>query len=1043
MKRCKSKGKLTVYLWTFLSVLVLGITTASAQQRRITGRIQTTNTERTVAGVTVQVKGTTRSAVTNESGEYSIEAAPGETLVFTGVGFTSREVKLGSETTVNTTLTENVRTMEDVVVVGYGRMRKSDLSSSQVSVSAEDIQKTVNTTLEQALQGRASNVYVSSNSGQPGSPLTVNIRGINSISGNTQPLYVIDGVQIQPNNGSNGSNILSTLNPDDVESMNILQGPSATAIYGSRGSNGVIVITTKRGRSGRSRFSYNTFYTLQDRPKYVPTMTLQEYAIFMNEVAKVGGTTVNPMFADPSVLGEGTNWQRELLKTAGMMKHQVSLSGGANNTTFYLSGEHLNQDGIAIGSGFRRSSVRLNLETNPRSWIKLGTNLSGSGTKEDLTVTNDDIINIAITQAPSVPLKDANGNWGGPDQTQFRQTNPVALASINQNVFKRTSGIGSAFAELTFLKGLVFRTELNGNIEYGNNMQFKPAYEFGNFKVTTSSSVRASNNSNWWGWTQLLRYNRQIQDHDFGIMASHEAQESRWENIWAETQGFINNDITDLNGGTTVVNPPTSARGSWASESYFGRLNYMFKDKYILQASYRADGSAAFGPNKRWGHFPAASVAWKISEESFMQNLAAVNDLKLRVEYGITGSQNTSQSFYANLERVPTPWGNGYIAGNFANPDLTWEETKAFNVGFDLHMFRNRLEVIADAYVKKTDGLLTLNELPYYSGGNNEWSPGYIRFPGVNIGAMENRGFGITINSVNIEKPFTWRTGLNFSLDRNKITELYRNTPVNRSAWFMTSFLSRSAVGQPAWQFYGYEALGIFESVKEIQEHAIQTPGTSTVNVNPNTGTWVGDVKFRDVNGDGYITQADMTVIGNPWPKFTFGLSNTFSYKNFELMAFVNGAQGNDIFNYARFRNENPNGAGVGNGMLKNAFNFARVSTVDPAGDPVLLNPGTRIQRITGNAANDNGKATQWYVEDGSFIRIKNVQLAYNIPNKISQRLHLEGVRLAAGVQNLATFTKYTGYDPEVGTYGGNLVGVDYGRYPSTRMYTLNLQVNF
>ncbi len=308
-------------------------------------------------------------------------------------------------------------------------MKKTDLSSSQVTVSEEDIQKTVNTTLEQALQGRAANVFVSANSGQPGSPISVNIRGINSISGNTQPLYVIDGVQVMPDNGSNGSNILAILNPDDIESMNILQGPSATAIYGSRASNGVIMITTKKGRSGKSRFSYNTFYTLQDRPQYVPTMNLQEYAIFMNEVSKNGGAIANPAFGDPSISGEGSNWQKELLTTAGMSKHQLSVSGGSDKSTYYLSGEYMNQDGIALGSGFERYSVELNLETQPRTWFKLGTNINASGTKENLTITNDDILNIAITQAPSVPVKNADGSWGSPDQTQFRQTNPIALAA--------------------------------------------------------------------------------------------------------------------------------------------------------------------------------------------------------------------------------------------------------------------------------------------------------------------------------------------------------------------------------------------------------------------------------------------------------------------------------------------------------------------------------------------------------------------------------------------------------------------------------------
>jgi TonB-dependent starch-binding outer membrane protein SusC len=1032
-----------LFAWVLLLSL-LASPGLQAQTRQVTGIVTSRTSSERVPDATVTVKGTTRIARTDEKGQFTINVGNADVLVISSVGFTSQEVKIGSSSNISVRLADKYNDLEDVVVIGYGRMKKTDLSSSQVTVSAEDIQKTVNTTLEQALQGRAANVFVSANSGQPGSPISVNIRGINSISGNTQPLYVVDGVQIMPDNGSNGSNFMSTINPDDIETMNILQGPSATAIYGSRASNGVIMITTKKGKSGKARFTYNTFYTLQDRPEYVPTMNLKEYAIFMNEVSKNGGTIANPAFGDPSILGEGSNWQKELLTTAGMSKHQLSIAGGSDKSTYYLSGEYMNQDGIAIGSGFERYSMRLNLETQPRTWFKLGTNINASGTKENLTITNDDILNIAITQAPSVPVKNPDGSWGGPDQTQFRQTNPIALASLNENTFKRRSLIGSAYGEINILRGLVFRTEFNGSIGFTNNYRFNPSYTFGNFVNNTSSAVRASDNNTWWGLTQILRYNTKIGKHDIGVMASHESQESNWEGVWAETRDFLNNDITDLVGGATVVNPPSSYRGSSALESYFGRLNYMYDNKYILQATVRADGSSNFGPNNRWGYFPSISAAWKVSEESFMKDVMGNGDLKLRAEVGIVGNQNTSQSFYANLTKVPTPWGNGYLAANFSNPDLTWEETKAVNLGFDLHLFGSRLELIGDVYLKKTDGLLTLNELPYYSGGNNAYSPGYIQFPAVNIGAMQNKGFGITINTVNIERPFSWRTGLNFSMDRNKITELYRNTPINREAWFMTSFLSRSAISQPAWQFYGYQAEGLFQSVAEIKSHAIQTAGSDTVNANPNTGTWVGDVKFKDVNGDGKITQDDMAVIGNPWPKFTYGFSNTFSFKNFELLVFINGVYGNDVFNYARFRNENPNGSGVGNGMLRGAFDFARVSSVDPNDkNATVLNPGGRIQRITSNGANDNGKATQWYVEDGSYLRIKNVQLSYNIPTKLVQRISLEGIRLSAGVQNLYTFTKYKGYDPEVGTYNGSLVGVDYGRYPSTRMYTVNLQVNF
>lgn len=1027
-----------------LICLLLGwlLPEATAQQQ-LSGKVTDAFSGEGLPGVNVMIQGTRNGTVTDLDGNYKIQV-PGQDAVleFSFIGFVTQAVPVGSKSTINVALEQDVKMLNEVVKVGYGEMKKTDLSSAQVAVSSKDIEKTVNTTLEQALQGRAANVYVSQNSGQPGGGMSINIRGVNSISGNTEPMYVIDGVQIMGGNGMSSS-VLSGINPDDIESMNILQGPSATSIYGSRAANGVIVITTKRGQKGRTKVSYAGLMSAQTRPDLIPVMNLPEYAAFQNEIAKVNNIPVDPLLQDPSILDEGTNWQDELFRVSPLMKHQLTLSGGSEKTTFYLSGEYFDQEGVAIGSGFKRYSVRLNLENQTRDWLKIGANLSANNTNEVLTISNDDILNIAISQGPNVPLKNPDGSWGGPTSTQFRLTNPVALAMINDNRRRRMMALGNFYTDIELIKGLTLRNELNGNIEYRNDYNFSPSYQFGGFVNNTTTSSRSANNSTYWALNTLLRYNVDIGAHHIEAMASHEAQESNYEGLSGARNNFVSNNVQELVGGDATTATNGSSRGSWAMESYLGRLNYIYNDKYILQATLRADGSPNFGPNNRWGYFPAVSGAWRVGEEAFLEAVPQINELKLRAEYGITGNQSSGgATYFARLNGVPTPWGTGFLYGNFNNPDFQWEETATYNVGIDFYLFNNRVQLIADAYLKQTDNLMMQTVLPSYLGANTGYSPGFISNPWANVGSMENKGFGITLNTVPIEGDLSWNSGLNFSMDRNQITDLYRDVPLTRDVWFMNGFLTRSEVGLPAWQFYGYEALGLFQSVGEIEEHARQTPTEDKPKVDKDQGSWVGDVKFKDQNNDGVIDEQDRVIIGNPWPKFTFGFTNTVSYKNFELTAFLTGVYGNDVFNYARYRNTDPNGGSTGNNYYKAVMDYAKVE-IDEDGNPSLINPETTIPRITTNGANGSRRPSDWFVEDGSFVRIKNLQLAYRLPQSLVSRASLGGVRVAANVQNLYTFTNYTGYDPEVGTFDGSLVGVDYGRYPSTRMYTFSLQVDF
>lgn len=1028
-------------------------------KRVITGTVLSVERGDAVPGASVVVKGTSNGTTTNVDGHFSIEAASGNTLVFSFIGYETQEAAVGNKTKIDIKLRESISALEEVVVVGYGEMKKTDVSSSQVTVSGKDLSKTINTSLEQGLQGRAANVMVQENSGQPGAAPSVLIRGLSSLTGTTQPLYVIDGVQIKPdnmkddpNNRPTGfSNILSSINPDDIETINVLQGPSATAIYGAVGANGVVMITTKRGKAGEAKVTFNSLITVQAEPRHIDVMNLREYAQFRNEAADVGGTTTEPAFADPSVLGNGTDWQSALFRPTTLQKYSLGLSGGTEKSTYYLSGEYFNQKGIVEGSGFKRYNGRLNLENQTRSWLKIGANVSVGITEEKVNTNNGGIIQLALDQNPSVPVTNPDGSWGGPTSTQFQFTNPVMISKIYNDYNRRTSILGSLFADVKLAKNLVWHTEANGSAEFLKYYSFHPSYTIGGYVVSqdAAASTRSVNTNNWWSLHSRLTYDLKLGRHGVNIMAGHEAQAFTYESLTASRKKFITNTIEELSGGdgSVISNVSNnSGKGSGSRESYFARVNYSFNERYFLQGTYRMDGSSAFRDGRRWGNFPAVSVAWRVSEEPFLKDVKEINDLKLRFEIGRSGNQGSGgNAIYSTLQTVPTGWGTGFLASNFANQFLTWEKDDVINGGLDLHMFSNRVELIVDAYIKNITSLITVNSYPFTYGGDIAYSPGYLSWPAVNAGSMKNRGVGFTLNTVNIDKGgFYWKTGINLSFDRNKVTSLLNPiTPI----WNATSVGFKTEVGQPASMITGYIADGLFQDANDIKNHAIQT-SNGQMTVNPATGTWVGDTKFRDLNGDGVIDAEDRTVIGNPWPKFTLGFNNNMSYKNFELNAFLTGSFKNDILNYPRYRAEIPGNGGVFGNQWKSVANYAKPSTYDPAAAETvtLTNPGHTIPRIAPGDPNGNNRMSTNFIEDGSYVRLKNITLSYNFPKAMLKDFFIRGLKASVGAQNLFTITKYKGYDPEIGmvNYGGTVMaGIDTGRYPSVRMYSFGLLADF
>lgn len=1063
MKRASITGRPCLWVWLTITYCAFAIT-AKAQNppppgKKITGTVTAHESGQTVPGASVVFKGTNNGVATDQYGKFSITAAPGQVLVFSSIGYATREVKIGDAATLNVVLNETRSSLQDVVVIGYGTMKKTDQSSAQVSISSADINKTINTTLDQAIQGRAAGVYVTQNTGQPGGGISVNIRGVNTLNNTNEPLYVIDGVQIQPSTVSYGAtssvNPLAGINPSDIESMEILQGPSATAVYGSRATNGVVLVTTKRGQQGL-KVGYNYLYSAQEKPDPIKTMNLQQFAIMNNEIAAQLDRTPTAEFKNPSVLGNGTNWQESLFKMAPLQKHQITVSNGNKSTNYYMAGEYFTQQGVAVGSDFDRYSFRLNLDNRAFDWLKISTSLNFYQTKEKLASTSEDVIRNAINLAPNIPVKNADGTWGGATENEYggnakyAPLNPLAIANLVSNKYKRTGGLGGLSAEVTLLPGLTFRTSFNGNFEYADGAKFTPTYQLGyNSNESASLSISTSKNF-YWNLNELLQYNKTFGKHSIGVMASHEAQAWNYESFNATRTGFASNDIPSLNLGNAQGQTTGSGKGSGALESYLGRINYVYNEKYILQLAGRADGSANFGANNRWGYFPSISAAWRVSSEPFMKNISFINDLKIRAEYGTTGSTGSGGQ-YSSLGPVTTPWGTGFKANVYGNADIQWESTTTQNIGFNISVLDNRIQLEGDYYIKKTDNLLMQAPLPAYMGTQAE---GAITPPTVNIGALQNKGFGITLNTVNIKSNsgFVWRTNFNISAFKTKITKFYSDAAfLNRSAWYMNNFSERASVGDAPWLFYGYVAEGLFTSVDEINNSAVPAKSDgSRLDVSKDGGVWVGDIKYKDLNGDNIIDSRDQTYIGNPWPKLSFGFTNTFSYKGFDLSILLTGAQGNDIYNYLRYENVNPNNINLGRNLLVEAFDYARV--IDDGTKASLQNPGTTVPRITGSDVNGNGnRFTNLFVEDGSYIRIKNVQLGYNLPaSLLRQQPVIKAVRLSVGVQNLATFTKYKGYDPEVGAYLGKEVqlssqfyGVDAGRYPLTRMYSASIGVDF
>ncbi len=1060
-------AKLKRPLW--LLVLLLFPLFTFAQSITVTGTVVDAHGEE-LPGVNIVEVGTSNGTISDFDGNYKITVSSQSKLTFSFIGYRTVTIDVKNQQQINVTLQEDTETLDELVVIGYGQMKRSDLTGAVTSVSSDAITKSVAASIDQVLQGRAAGVQVQQNSGMPGASTSIRIRGINSLSASNEPIYVIDGVIIDggAQNGANNtnSNALASINPADIVSMDILKDASATAIYGARASNGVIIITTKRGQKGDASINYSGYMGWQEMPKKLDVLDLREFAIHHNALADLSLVNANNNFVRPDLLGSGTDWQEELFGNAMMQNHNLSISGGNDQINYNLSGAYLNQDGIAEGSGFERFNLSGSFDSQVKSYLKAGINFAFHNSFQKLTVSDQALVGLALRMTPDIPVRNADGSFGGQENAEnWLPKNPIAFAQLIDNRIENYGIRANTYAEATVIKGLTYRTELSIDFNTGNTYRFEPTWRLSNTQYNEENNANNSKRYNkFWSWRNIVTFNRTFSEiHNINAMLGQEMQKSYWEYLQGSRTGFPTNGATDLTLGDATTAYSDGYTGANSILSYFGRLFYSYRDKYMVTATVRRDGSSKFAEKNRWGWFPSTALAWRLSQEDFLVDNPVINNLKLRAGWGLVGNQNIPDNYaYLATYRTSTSnWGTGLIASNTPNADLKWESTSSSNIGVDLGLFKNRIEFIADVYYKKTKNLLLQASLPAFAGtsGTGSSAP-----PWVNLGSLENKGLELTLNTVNIDKrDFLWTSNIVFSMNRNKVLsintetgELTRSINGNEYGGTDPTIINRTVVGEPIGQFYGYEVIGRFEKAedfyyKDAAGNVQRTPVMFNLPIDEKTGVWIGDYIYKDQNNDGKIDKDDMVFIGNPEPKFTFGIGNTFTYKNWDLTIFLAGSYGNDVINYPRRYLSNPY-RNISN-LFSSALDYAKLELIDPNGpndyrNVKIVGGDPRSPRMPQSTSTSNYDYafSDRFVEDGSYLRIQNISIGYTLPKRWINKVGIQNLKIYANLQNLHTFTKYSGYDPEVGssyTDGNWLTGIDNGRYPSPRIYTFGLNLTF
>lgn len=1034
-----------------------GTTTA---QRNVSGQVTDTNGQ-PLPGVTVKIKDTSESTKTDNEGAYSLTVdGNAATLEFRFIGYITKEVAVANDGRINVQLAEDLTALDEVVVVGYGTQKRKDLTGSISTVKGADVMQPSAASFDQMLQGKIPGVQVTQTTGSPGGNVNILIRGISSITGGNQPLYVIDGFPIgsggggasmssyggnlfsangMANNTSTRINPLSSINPADIESIDVLKDAAATAIYGSRGANGVVIITTKRGAAGKSEINVDVSQGFQEVAHQLDLMDARQYADYVvdardNAWIFAGGSKTDPNevrtastripdgFRDPATLTTNTDWQDVIFRVAPVRNVQVSSMGGNDKLKYVVAGGYFDQEGIIINSNFERYNLRVNVDAQLNKWLKIGSSTYGSfgfgrfANTESHYAHGGVIANVLAT-SPTLPVYDENGD---PYFSQQAVTdglgflaNVLDVSNGTEDYRKNWDVFTNNYLEVKLTSDLTFKSTFGVN--YGSNAM----------RLWRSSAVPFSTNLNYpatagatkiesfnWLNENTLTYSKVIgEKHSLDGLVGFTAQKSNYERLSAGASNFATEYIPYISAG--VISSGTHLTSEWSLLSLMARVNYSYAGKYLVAATIRQDGSSRFGENNKWGAFPSFSVGYNVSEEAFMDDLSVISNLKLRASYGVSG--NNSIGDYTHLGLLSTDryllanaLVQGLVPSSLPNDDLTWEKSKQTNFGVDLGLFQNRVNLTADIYRNLKTDLLLAVQLPAASGFNSSVQ---------NIGDIENKGIELALNSTNVRiNNFEWTSNITFSANRNKVLKLaVDGGRISNSNWQITE------VGSPISSFYLINKLGIFMNSAELEGAALYHPATEP-----------GDIKFEDVNNDGKVDQSDRKIVGTPWPDFVWGFDNGFRISRFSMNVAITGSQGGySYIQWEGFIGSN----GVQNGWALQDRRWR--SEADP-GDGVMP------RSIRSNHANGFG-ASSHFLFSNSYTRIRNVSLAYDFPEKLTSRMRLQNLNVYFNISNLYTFTDYPGYDPEAGTTGDAITtaGIDYINYPIPRTYTMGIKVQF
>jgi len=998
----------------------------------ISGKITNSNNEPLV-GASVTEKGTKNTTVTKEDGAFTITVSrTNAVLVISYVGYAPREMSIGDQTFVNVTLERSNTNLSDVVVVGYGTQRRKDLTGSVASVGGKEIKDLAATRVDQALTGKVAGVQVKTTTGEPGAPPQIRVRGIGSISAGASPLFVVDGFP---------TDNIQTLNANDIESMDILKDASATAIYGSRGSNGVVIINTKRGRAGKTALSFDTYYGLQKVLKKPKMMNAIQQAHYTYD-----GYLNNNLDAGNSVAGDPSTWKipmpaavldvlagkntydkdalDQILHTAPMHQYQLSASGGSENIRYALSGEYLDQEGIIINSNFKRYSLRANVDAKLTKRLSVKLNINPSFTNKNAlpsyTGGETTLVGSALGTFNWIPLLDANGGYtnehGRTDLSEMN--NGLAVLRETKSNQKGMRFLGNVSAQYTLMDGLNLNIMVGGNVLSTKGMMFTPQLPvFLNVPAVGTDSSSLTTN---WIAEYTVNYLKSFGKHNITALVGYTTQKERGEGNSLTSNKYPNNLVPSLSAVSGQITGGTSNVYEWSLISYLARVNYNYDNKYYLTASVRADGSSRFGTKNKYALFPSVALAWRIKEEEFMKDLSFLNDMKIRASYGRSGNNNIGNyESYATINYENYVFGNGAVGGfaqgKLENPILTWEKQQQVNIGVDAALFNNRLRLSVDHFRSSNTNLLLNVNIPSTTGFSNSLQ---------NIGEVQNNGWEFVVGTTNLKGKFEWTTDFNISTYRNKVVKL---GPTGDPIYTANNI---TLIGQPIGMFYGLKLDGIFKTQAELDKGPIWNPGAAD-------RSRVGDMRFVDVSGpngkpDGIISSADYTVIGSPYPDFYYGMTNRFSYADFSLSVSLQGTQGSKIYNLSR--GQGNSGRGRLRGYEFNANYWKSES-----------DPGNGITQRPNNAPTGGARAIgQQFMDDGSFLRINNIILSYGLPEKIAHRLTLSSIRFYVNATNPFLFTKYTAFNPDVSLNENPLTpGNEQNNYPLPKSLVFGLNVGF